>query len=220
MKKYFIILAMVSSPAFSDDLSSKLDDLNVPDDKVTDLLSEENLISVTGRYSSLDFRHEFSIKGANNFTSDSHLETRQLSGTYRFHLNSRWSVGASYHEYENKLSSAGERLFFEKAVLPDSDFAIKAADAFIGLHTVYGKLRLTSTQVVYFDHYINIGYGHVDLASGEQQMYTADTGFVFWVGKHGSFRLGVKNEFYRQQKLRESKNAHNAMGYLEVGVLL
>lgn len=216
----FIILVLFVRFAYSNDLSQKLDHLNVPEDQVTNLLSEESLISVTGRYSPLILRHELSLKGGHNFMSDGHLQSRQAAALYRFHLNSRWSLGVSYQEYENKLSEAGEKLFDDQKILPDSDFAIKGVDIFVGLNTFYGKLRVTQRQIVYFDHFISIGYGHIALASGEEQVYTADTGLVFWLGKNTSFRLGMKNEFYRQKKLTQNTNAHNAMGYLEVGYLL
>ena len=215
-----LILSICFSHCFAASLDEKLDSLNIPDDKVTDLLSEENLISVTGRYSSLRKRHELTIKGAHNFMADSHLQTRQVGASYRYHINSRFSLGASYTEYENKLTSAGKRLFDEQRLLPDSDFAVKSADGFINFNTVYGKFRLTSKQVVYFDHYIALGYGHIDLVAGETQSYNLDTGLSFWIGKHASFRLGVKNEFYRQRKINESKNVQNSMGYIELGYLL
>jgi hypothetical protein len=50
-------------------------------------------------------------------------------------------------------------------------------------------------------------------------MYTADTGFSFWLGKKMSLRTGLKNEFYQQQKINGPENVHNAMGYLEFGYL-
>ena len=211
---------LISIPAFASDLDSKLDALNIPDDRVTPLLSQENLISVTGRYSSLNKRHAFTLKGANNFLSDSHIDSKQLGSSYRFHINSKWSIGGSYNEYENVLSSAGKKLFDDEKVLPDTDYAIKSADVFINYNTMYGKLRLTDKKIIYFDHYIALGYGHIDLASGESVLYNVDTGLSFWLGKKASFRIGAKNEFYRQRKLTESKNAQNAMGYLEVGYLL
>lgn len=202
-----------------DDLINKLDALNIPSDKVTPLLSEDQLESVNERYSHLNRRHELTLSGANNFTADSHLETRQIGASYRFHINSRWSVGYRYQEYENKLSSAGEKLFDEEKLLPDTDFAIKSNDAFVNFNTIYGKLRLTEKQIVYFDQYIALGYGNIDLASGETNFYHLDLGFSFWIGENFSSRIGLKNEFYRQSRLIESENVHNGMGYLEIGYL-
>jgi outer membrane beta-barrel protein len=221
MKKILgISIVLMSFSGFSaSDLEKKLDSLNIPSDKVTPLVSEENLISVNSRYSSLNKRNELTLIGANNFTSDSHIDTRQVGAAYRFHINSRWSIGARYTEYENKLSEAGDELFKDKNILPDSDFAIKSTDGFISFNTVYGKIRLTKKTIVYFDQYISLGYGNVALSQGEAQMYTVDAGFAFWLGKHGSARIGVKNELYEQHKLNGAENVHNAMGYVEVGYL-
>lgn len=213
-------IALISLSGFSaSELENKLDSLNIPSDKVTPLVSEEDLISVNSRYSSLNKRHEVTLLGANNFTADSHMETRQIGATYRFHINSRWSLGARYTEYENKLSASGDKLFKAQNLLPDSDYAIKSTDGFINFNTIYGKLRLTKNTIVYFDQYVSMGYGKIALANGEAQMYTADLGFSFWLGKHGSARIGVKNELYEQTKLNGAEDVHSAMGYVEVGYM-
>jgi outer membrane beta-barrel protein len=222
MKKIlsFITIIVLSSQGHTaSDLEKKLDSLNIPTDKVTPLVSKENLTAINGRYSPLNKRHEVTFLGANNFTADTHMDTKQLGASYRFHLNSRWSFGLKYSEYKNKLTDAGEKLFKTKTILPDSDFAIKSSEGFVNFNTVYGKLRLTQKTIVYFDQYISIGYGKVALESGEVQMYSTDLGFSFWFGKHLSTRVGLKNEFYEQKRLVGSRNVQNAMGYLEFGYL-
>lgn len=214
------VMGLYSVITFSSELDTKLDALNIPSDKITPLLSNDDLVSVTGRYSSLNKRNEITLKGAHNFSSDSHIQTRQVGVGLRRHINSKWSFGINYTEYENSLTSAGKKLFDDQRILPDTDYAIKSVDGLISYNTVYGKIRLTEKQIVYFDHFLAVGYGHIDLASGQNQLYTLDTGFVFWVGKNASLRFGVKSEFYRQKKLQESKNAVNTMGHVEIGYLL
>lgn len=201
------------------DLELKLEALNIPSDKVTPLVSQEKIYAVNERYSSLTKRFEFTFFGSNNFTSDAHLESTSRGATARYHINGRWSVGARYTDYFNKLSSAGEELFGNKQILPDTDYALKSTDGFVNLNTVYGKIRFTKDTVVYFDHYIALGYGNISLARGEVQMYHIDSGFSFWPGQHLSARFGIKNEFYTQQKLRGKSNIHNAQGYMEIGYL-
>ena len=129
------------------------------------------------------------------------------------------SVGARYSEYENKLSGAGEKLFDQQKLLPDTDFAVKSSEGYLNFNTVYGKLRLTQSTIVYFDHYVALGYGHIALGNGETKMYTADTGLAFWLGKKASLRAGLKNELYRHKKVNGRENVHNVMGYLEFGFL-
>ena len=225
MKKLLILTLILSSNVFAKDenkkseLESKLESLNIPSDKVTPLVSEDKIYAVNQRYSSLTNRHEFTLFGANNFNADSHLETTMSGATYRYHINGKWSVGARYSEYFNKLSSSGEQLFQSEKILPDTDFAIKSTEGFLNFNTFYGKIRFTKETIVYFDQYISLGYGNIQLAEDETQMYSVDLGFAFWIGKHMSTRFGMKNESYTQNKVKGKQNVHNAMGYLEFGYL-
>ena len=222
MKKisFILISIFISSVGFAeDDLSKKLEGLNIPSDKVTPLLSEEDLYAVNERYSSLNNRFEFTLFGAHDFAADAHMDSKQTGATARYHINSRWSLGARYTEYYNDLTASGDALFKEQQLLPDSDFALNSTDIFVNFNTVYGKVRLTRDTVVYFDQYISLGYGTVGLSKGETQMSLVDLGLAFWVGKNMSARFGVKNEFYTQQRVNGSDDVHNAMGYLEIGYL-
>lgn len=221
MKKiYLSLICLISLPALGEvSLDKKLDELSIPSDRVTPILSKDQLSVVNTRYSSLNNRHELTMAGANNFTSESHLDTKQVFATYRYHINSNWGVGLRYSVYNNELTSSGKKLFDDEKMLPDTDFAFKATEVMLSYNTIYGKLRWSKDQVVYFDQYFTLGYGKVDLASGLQDMYSLDIGMAFWLGKHMSTRLGVKNEFYTQNKLSGDDSTMNAMGYLEFGYL-
>lgn len=222
-KKILLTISlMASSQIFAQENSSlekKLDALNIPDDKVTTVLSDDKLYIVNTRYSSLVNRHEFTLQGANNFTADSHLSTQEAALSYRYHLNSDWSFGARYVRHTNKLTDAGKRLFDDKKMLPDTDFAKNAQELFVNYNTIYGKLRWTEDTVVYFDQYVALGGGKIKLASGSKNLAFADLGFSFWLGSHMSARVGFKNEFYQQTQLSGSRNVHNGLGYLEFGYL-
>jgi len=225
MKKIMAVcvLGLFSFSSFSEieksELDQKLDTLNIPTDRVSPVVSKENLYIVNKRYSSLRRRHELTFSGAKNFNADSHLETNQLGATYRFHLNADWSFGLRHTQYNNELSSAGKQLFERREILPDSDFALKSTSGFVNYNTIYGKLRMTKNTIVYFDQYIALGYGKIDLASGETNQVNLDLGFSFWLGKNFSSRVGLNNEFYTQQKLEDETNVHNMMGYVEFGYL-
>ncbi|RPJ73250.1 MAG: outer membrane beta-barrel domain-containing protein, partial [Alphaproteobacteria bacterium] len=139
--------------------------------------------------------------------------------SYRYHLNSNWSFGARYVRHTNKLTDAGQRLFEDKKMLPDTDFAKNAQELFGNYNTIYGKLRWTEDTVVYFDQYIALGGGKIALASGNKNLMFADLGFSFWLGNHMSARIGFKNEFYQQTQISGARNIHNGLGYLEFGYL-
>ena len=222
MKKILCTLLVLSSAnAFAEiDLTKKLDDLRIPDDKVSPMVSEDKLYLVNKRYSSLVNRHEVSFSGGNNYSAVSHIENTMVSGLYRYHVNSKFNIGLRYNEYYNELTPAGKDLYEDEKILPDSDFAIKSTSAFLGFHSFYGKMRFTEKTVVYFDQYFNLGYGDIELAKGGlQKMVNLDLGFAFWAGKNFSTRFGINNEFYSQRKLKGLTNVHNTMGYIELGYL-
>lgn len=221
MKMLFtsVVLLMSFSVMAADELELKLKKLSVPDDKVSPVVSKDKLYIVNTRYSSLDNRHEVDFAGANNFMADSHLVTRQTAMSYRYHVNEKWGVGLRYTNYYNELSDAGKTLFERKDLLPDSDFAYKSTELFVNYNTMYGKLRYAKDSVLYFDQYVSLGAGKVELESGEQTMGIVDLGFSFWISKNYSMRAGLKNEFYQQQQLTGSRDIHNAMGYLSFGYL-
>lgn len=205
--------------AQSSELESKLDALNIPDDKVTTVLSEDQLYVVNDRYSSLRNRHEFTLMGANNFTADSHLSTQSAGLSYRYHINAKWSLGARYNRYSNSLTTAGKSLFDSQKILPDTDYAYNSKELFVNYNTIYGKLRWTEDTIVYFDQYVALGGGKIKLSSGVKNLMFADLGFSFWIGNHMSARFGVKNEFYTQTQKSGERNIHNTNGYLEFGYL-
>jgi outer membrane beta-barrel protein len=223
MKKILSTVLMLSSTTLfaqeSISLEKKIDALSIPDDKVTSVISEDKLYIVNTRYSSLVNRHELTLAGANNFTSDSHLSTQQMALSYRYHINGKWSLGGRYTRYTNELTAAGKKLFEDKMILPDTDYAFNSKELFVNYNTIYGKLRWTEDTVVYFDQYVSLGGGKVKLASGETNLMFADLGLSFWLGNHMSARFGLKNEFYQQKKLSGTNSIHNGVGYLEFGYL-
>ncbi|MAF79027.1 MAG: hypothetical protein CME60_12770 [Halobacteriovoraceae bacterium] len=224
-KKYLMVMALVSTSSYAAEsgevskLENKLDALNIPDDKVTPLLSQDQLYIVNTRYSSLINRHEVTLKGGHNFTADSHLDSKDIALSYRYHLNSDWSFGVRYTEYQNDLTGAGERLFDDQKLLPDTDYSVNAKEIFATYNTIYGKLRWSQETVVYFDQYISLGVGEMELASGKTNHALADLGLAFWIGKHMSARVGFKNEFYNQTQLTGKEFKANTFGYIEFGYL-
>lgn len=221
MKKLLITLMTLSSlNAFTaTDLENKLDALRIPSDQVTPVISQDKLYIVNQRYSSLINRHELSVNGANNFTAASHLDNKQLGMLYRYHINTRWAVGVRYNNYYNELNEAGKKLYDDKSIVAESDYAIKSTSGFLSFNTMYGKMRFTQKQVVYFDQYISVGYGDIELSDGLKKFKNLDIGFAFWMGKNLSARIGVNNEYYTQVQQDRNKAIHNAMGYVEFGYL-
>jgi len=221
MKKYITLVFLFSASKLmaQADLNKRLDDLRIPDDKITPIVSADKYYLVNERYSSLTNRHEVSMLGGHNFNAVSHLDNKQLGAAYRYHLDPRFSFALKYQVYQNQLTDAGKKLYDDQKILPDADYALKSTTLMVNMNTIYGKMRITEKQVVYFDQYVGIGYGDIDLARGLQKMINLDLGFAFWLGKNMSARIGLNNEFYEQRKLTGVENIHNAMGYIEFGYL-
>lgn len=223
MKKIIALFSftlIMSASAQETDLTKKLDDLRVPDDQISPMVTQDKLYLVNKRYSSLVNRHEVSFSGGKNYSAPSHIDNQFTSMLYRYHINSTFQLGLRYNTYYNDLTAAGKQLFEDEKIFPDTDFALKSTSAFFGFNTFYGKMRLSQKSVVYFDQYINLGYGEIDLAkNGLQKIVNVDAGFSFWLGKHMSARLGINNEFYTQRKATGLANVHNTMAYVELGYL-
>lgn len=216
----FVLLILVSINLYAENsVENKLDKLNIPSHRVSPLISKDKLYVVNKRYSSLVKRHEINLSGANDFAAEGHLITRQVTASYQFHLDSKWSFGLSRTNYYNELSKAGKTLFENKQILSDSDYAYSSTQVFTSFNTIYGKVRFAKDSVVYFDQFVSLGIGKVDLKSGSQNLATLDLGLAFWIGKNYSFKTGLKNEFYTQRQLSGETDVHNGMGYVSFGYL-
>jgi outer membrane beta-barrel protein len=120
----------------------------------------------------------------------------------------------------NELSAAGKKLVNQQNVIPDRDY-IKSQTDLVGEYNLfYGKMRLDLDQVVYFDQFWNLGVGQIELGRGTATAMIIDAGFAIWMGKMMSARIGLKNDFYKEQNLKGDTNVHNMIGYLSLGVLL
>lgn len=200
-------------------LDNELQSLSMPANQLPSGASEEKLYSVQSRYSPLSSRHEVSVGGAMNFTPGNLLTSQQLDLTYRFHISDRWNVGLSGSMVFNSFSATGDRLLSQEAILPDVAYAKYKADLLIGYNIFYGKFRLSMEEVLYFDLYAAIGPGFVFLDSGRQTAAVGDLGFVFWMGKKLSARIGLKDDFYNEVRRQSSGMSHNLLGHLDIGIL-
>ena len=220
MKILFLALFFSATAVASDSITKSLEALNIPDNQISPTISQDKIFVLNTRYSSLTNRHEASLSGGNNFTAPSHMESRSAGLTYRYHINPKWSVGLRHTEYYNDLNKSGKTLLSQKSLIPDSDFAKSSNEIFGGYNLFYGKMRMTQKTVIYFDQYVALGAGKIDLASGSTNMGLLDLGVAFWIGNHMSARIGVKNEFYQQTLIDgDQATVHNANGYVEFGYL-
>jgi outer membrane beta-barrel protein len=227
MKKYSILAGFLLafaplSFAFAAEppLTDQLDSLALPANQAPAGVSAESLYSVQSRYVPLARRFEIALGGANDFTPDSFMVSREVGGQLRYHLTDRFSLAASGSAVFNSLSQSGNDLLEQHGLVPDAAWAKWRADASVAFHLFYGKFRVTMDRVFYFDQYIALGGGAVGLPYGNSGAMTADVGFVFWMGRRANLRVGLKDWAYPEQRLLSRVWANHLLGHLEIGFLL
>lgn len=212
------VVPAAASPAPAVSLDDQLQSLSLPSNQPPASVSQEKLYAVQNRYSSLKWKSEFTFGGAKNFNADSFITATQLDLAYRIHLSDRFNLGLYGSKGYTSLSSAGERLMTE-SILPDTAYVKYRANMMVGFNAFYGKIRFSMDHVVYFDQYIALGGGRVFLDTIPATAISGDVGFVFWLGKSGSIRMGLRDDFYNQQRRLASSQVHDLLGHVDVGVL-
>jgi outer membrane beta-barrel protein len=202
-------------------LDEQLDQLKMPSNQVPGAISQDKLYSVQSRYVPLSKAHEISLNGSRDFNSDGHLESNQAGLDYRFHFNDKWTLKVSYLKAFNKLNKSGEILLKESKLVSDSDYMLSKVDIGAEYNLFYGKFRFGTNTVFYFDQYIGLTAGMIELRRGATVAGGIDAGFSFWMGKRGSLRIGVHNNFYKETNgLGDKSLTRNMIGYLSVGLLM
>ncbi len=215
-------LCVASSALCSEEvsLSDQLDSLELPENRAPGGQSSEMLYATQDRYSPLRFRSEIAVGGGKNFTGDSFLTSNELNLGYRLHFNSKWSLGASGAYVFNEMTGAAERIVRDDRRLPDSAYTKTKADLTVGYNLFYGKFRLSLDQVFYFDHYLQLGPGYITQNTGQGMAAVIETGLVFWLGRWGSARVGLRDYYHNEKTLSESRGVHDLIGSLQIGFLL
>lgn len=224
MKKSTKIVLLLASFLFAmasraSQLETELSGLAMPLNKGPVSIAKDKLYSVQSRFAPLSGKHEFAMSGGKNLNQDGYINSNQFGTLYRYHINDSWSVGANFFKMNNALSSSGQKLLNDRGVIPDRDYIKNQIDAMAEYNLFYGKLRFNMEQVTYFDQYIALGAGQVSLGKGSAMAAIVDTGLAFWVGKRMTARMGLKNDFYREQNLNGSTNVHNMVGYVAFGYM-
>lgn len=158
-----------------------------------------------------------------------YLQTQNMGATLDFHLTPRWSIGARYYNYENKLTPEGQRAFDEaranyaagtRATIVDIDTPLNAKMAVINWYPVYGKINFFDKAIAQFDIYLLAGGGQIELESGSTGLATAGLGFGLWMTKHISARAEVRYQAYKDQIVTGSRDISSAAATVGLGWIL
>lgn len=217
----FATLAVSASASAAEDrpLTNMLGDLETPANQAPASVEREKLYAVQGRYSPLKNRSEVSVGGGYNFAGSGYLSMSQLQAAYRFHLSDRWSLGLFGSYNFNKLNESGKNLLAQNQLLPDVAYEKWRGSMLLGFNTFYGKIRFAMDSVTYFDQYVAVGPGIVAMNTGNSAAGVVDVGFAFWLGRGGSVRFGVQNEFFSEKRTQSTVFRNDAVAHLDLGLV-
>ncbi len=198
-------------------LEEQLQTLAIPENELAGEIPKEQLYAVQSRFSPLKGRFETSVGGAYTLAGERFLNSSDIHGALRYHLSDRWNLALTGSYVFNTMSESAANLFQEYGRFPDIAYAKSRVDLTVGHHLFYGKFRLSMEQTLYFDYFVALGAGRVDLNTGSQFAAVASTGFAFWLGKHWSSRLGVETYVYNEQRVLSRGLVEHLMSHLDIG---
>lgn len=201
-------------------LEQQMQELAVPENKLPINVSQEKLYAVQSRYAPLSKRHEFNLGGSKAVTAENFLVSYQLAGSYRYHFNDRLSLGFNGSYVFNDLSDAAKRLIKKEQLVPDVAYAKYILDTTFLANLFYAKFRISMEQVLYFDQYVALGLGAINMDRGWKPAVVGDIGFAFWIKRNLNVRLGLKDYFHSEQLRNSSSMVHTLLGHLDLGILL
>jgi outer membrane immunogenic protein len=158
-----------------------------------------------------------------------YLQTQNLGINLDYHITPRWSIGARYYDFNNKLTPEGQRVYDDaranyqannRAMIVDIDTPLNAKMAVVNWFPVYGKLNLFDAAVAQFDMYVLAGGGQISLESGDTSILTAGGGVGLWMTKHLTARAEVRYQRYTDQITSGPRNVSAMVGTLGLGWIL
>jgi outer membrane beta-barrel protein len=212
----FGFLAQAETTKDKQSLEDQLKELNT-DNTAPAGANREKLYAVQSRYLPLQYKSEVSMGGAYNLTGDGFLHTEQFELGYRFHFSDRWSTALTQAWVGNQFSSGVDSLRSSEGAAPMVPYAVARTDLVVTYNVFYGKFRLSSDSVFYFDQYISIGPGIVRQNTGTVGAAVGDIGFAFWLGTWGSARLGLKEYYYNETYASGAQPESNLHAHLDLG---
>ncbi|HEY8269518.1 MAG TPA: outer membrane beta-barrel domain-containing protein [Pseudobdellovibrionaceae bacterium] len=163
------------------------------------------------------------------FGGATYLQTQSYGATLDFHITPRWSLGARYYQYQNKLTPEGERAFDEaranyaagsRATLVDIDSPLNAKIAVINWYPIYGKINLFDAAIAQFDIYLLAGGGQIELESGNSPLATGGVGFGLWMTKHLSARAEFRYQAYQDEIVTGQRDINAMVATVGLGWIL
>ncbi|MCC6138133.1 MAG: outer membrane beta-barrel domain-containing protein [Bdellovibrionaceae bacterium] len=229
MKTLISILAvLVLSISASADVMQDFDGLGDNKelfDKAKALHPDMNVTVVQKRVVDRRNRFEIAPEVSSYFGGDSYVDTYGYGLNAHFHITPRWSIGARYTYFTNKLNKEGKSLITDvdgngQGIIPDVDYLKQNLMGVVNFYPIYGKMNMFGLGIAHFDVYASLGAGTVDLRSGSSAIYSGGGGVGFWWSQHFSTRFEVRYQTYKAQRFTGEEDMENTIIGLQMGYLL
>lgn len=238
MKKLVLSLltvAVATSANAAENIEKDFDSLGgntVLLEKARALNPEVNTSIVQNRTVNRENRFEFAPEMSGTFGGDTYSRATGLGFNTQYHINHKWSVGAKYSYYFNRLTAEGNAMV-EKAIadhnanpqtsqaaIPDMDYPLNEMGAYVNFYPIYGKMKWLDQGVAHFDVYTQVGAGQVKLKSGATSTYSAGLGVGIWANQNVSTRFELRYQNYTAKYLTGPLKLDLAVASVQVGWLL
>ncbi|MBS1986229.1 MAG: outer membrane beta-barrel domain-containing protein [Bdellovibrionales bacterium] len=214
MKNLFAALSLAILPlAHAADepaapLETQMESLQLPADAAPEAhVADEKIYAVQSRLVPLRHRHEVSLLGGRTLIGESFLTSYTVGLAYHFNVTDRWSVDLSGSIYSNTLTDSGKRLIEAQNLYPDLRYLRSNVDLTATFRPFYGKIRFGAQSTVHFDQYVSLGASRLELNTETKPAIATDLGLSFWMKQGYSFRLGLRDYFYRYETTASAGSA-------------
>jgi len=225
-------LICIAQLALAQDLSKRIDELGGNQDlaKKAKALDPDNRVRIVqNRAVDRTWRFEVGINYGNVSGGNPYLNTYALGGALELHINPKFSIGGRYYNYQNELTSEGERAYKAAEASnsvdnpwgkPAVDYPISTSLATASFYPIYGKLNLFDMGVAQFDLYMVGGYGQMKTSSGTSPAWIAGGGVGMWLSQNFSSRIEVRYQNYQDEIYTGSRDEKAIATTFSIGILL
>ncbi len=193
-------------------------------------LQPNNTMSIVQKRQ-VDRTNRFEIGASYGFigNDDSYIESRNVGAMLEFHVTPRWSLGLRYNDYQNGLTSEGQKLYDiakqnQQAGLgyqaPAIDYPLRSYMAMLSWYPIYGKVSWFESAVSQFDFYLTAGAGQMALYSGNTTTYTGGIGMGVWVNSFLTTRLEARYQNYQDRVASTDRNVDSFVLQFGIGFML
>jgi outer membrane beta-barrel protein len=238
LKSYFLISTLLVAPvaAFAQSNSSAMQRLGNQEsllDKADPQIPRNTYRVVQQRVIDRTWRSEFTLQSGMINGGDSYYSTNALGLQYELHVSPRWSFGLRHAWYFNELTSEGRRIFDRAEAQqlanpyndgnirpPILDYPVSQSVATVSFYPLYGKMSLFDASVSYFDVYVMLGGGSMQLERGRTGVATGGVGMGMWWTQHFSTRFEVRAQNYDDQAKINGRNVNSTVATFGIGLLI